>query len=193
MPKKADCTPEQWQKYKDSQKAHYERNRERLLQEKREYYENNKDAILARTKAYAKTDKARARMSAYQSLPEVKERRRKNAAAVAVDPEVLAIRAAYRKAWKTGVSPEEHAAILNKQGGICGICQNPLTGTHIATDHCHETGLIRGLLCQACNTTEGRIRKLGFTPFEFAQRLHDYLSNPPAADMALFWLNRGKG
>lgn len=35
----------------------------------------------------------------------------------------------------------------------CGLCG--LAGDRLVKDHCHWTGLTRGLLCRGCNVTEG--------------------------------------
>ena len=43
------------------------------------------------------------------------------------------------------------------QGGKCAICHRPLIERLTATDHNHETGRIRGLLCDSCNTKVGII------------------------------------
>lgn len=45
------------------------------------------------------------------------------------------------------------------QNGVCAICSRPERRKHIITgaiwdlaiDHCHTTGVVRGLLCNACN------------------------------------------
>lgn len=43
--------------------------------------------------------------------------------------------------------------MINWQRGRCAICgKRPL---RLVTDHDHETGLIRGFLCQSCNALEG--------------------------------------
>jgi len=56
---------------------------------------------------------------------------------------------------KFGLTVEEHQRLLAEQGGRCAICgaQNP---TH--TDHDHETGTVRGLLCGTCNMGLGQFR-----------------------------------
>ncbi|MVU76009.1 hypothetical protein GPX89_01975 [Nocardia sp. ET3-3] len=42
------------------------------------------------------------------------------------------------------------------QSGRCAICGDSPTRRGLVRDHDHRTGLIRGLLCYSCNTTEGR-------------------------------------
>lgn len=79
--------------------------------------------------------------------------------------------------------PEVFAAVLAMQEGRCAICRMEF-GTTAATspraDHCHSTKKARGALCHRCNVTEGLIAKIGLTPTEFAARLEEYLTNPPA-------------
>lgn len=45
---------------------------------------------------------------------------------------------------------DEYAAILVAQGGVCAICGGGARTYHV--DHCHKTGIIRGLACHRCNT-----------------------------------------
>jgi hypothetical protein len=49
-----------------------------------------------------------------------------------------------------GISREEYAALLARQGGVCAICGKPAQKT-LCVDHCRSTGKIRGLLCRKCN------------------------------------------
>lgn len=59
--------------------------------------------------------------------------------------------------WKFGITISEYNDMFSEQEGkcvICGIHQNELTKS-LAVDHCHETGNIRGLLCQTCNLMLG--------------------------------------
>jgi Recombination endonuclease VII len=49
-----------------------------------------------------------------------------------------------------GLSREDYAALLARQGGVCAICAKPPEKT-LCVDHCHTTGKVRGLLCRQCN------------------------------------------
>jgi len=60
---------------------------------------------------------------------------------------------------KFGLSIDEYNKILAKQNGVCAICKKPETVDffkNLAVDHCHSTGIIRGLLCNRCNTCIGK-------------------------------------
>ena len=42
--------------------------------------------------------------------------------------------------------------MLEHQGGVCAICKKkPDEGKLLCVDHCHVTGMVRGLLCHKCN------------------------------------------
>jgi len=66
-----------------------------------------------------------------------------------------------------GLSSQEakirYFKILEEQNGNCAICKNPETRKHrgkprnLCVDHCHKTGIVRGLLCSRCNVTIGRL------------------------------------
>lgn len=64
-----------------------------------------------------------------------------------------------------GLSVEDYWRISEQQGGRCGIClsESP-PGTRLRIDHDHQTGAVRGLLCNKCNTGLGlfgdRLEKL---------------------------------
>jgi hypothetical protein len=49
-----------------------------------------------------------------------------------------------------GLSPEEYAAMVARQGGVCVICLKTPQKT-LGVDHDHETKKLRSLLCDNCN------------------------------------------
>src|SRR5208337_1018801 len=58
------------------------------------------------------------------------------------------------------ITIEEYDKILDFQKGRCFICEKkPAEGRmRLAVDHCHKSGLIRGLLCWHCNRAIGTFR-----------------------------------
>ena len=66
--------------------------------------------------------------------------------------------------------------MLLSQEGKCWICGGGTSYKHLATDHDHKTGEVRGLLCATCNKVLGRFRD---SPERFLKAA-DYLRNPPA-------------
>lgn len=57
-----------------------------------------------------------------------------------------------------GITKEEWDALFKKQGKCCAICSSPVPkrkGVGWATDHCHRTGKVRGILCHTCNLHMG--------------------------------------
>ena len=115
------------EKTKVRNKTYRENNKERLLANYKTYYEKNKEKIKARHRTYYKKNKDRVRN---------KELKR-----------------------NFGISLHEYNLMLTEQKGkcsCCGIHQNELT-KKFAVDHDHDTGLIRGLLCNHCNLAIGML------------------------------------
>lgn len=64
-----------------------------------------------------------------------------------------------------GLTPDQYAEMLAAQNGACAICErperviDPRSGRvkSLAVDHDHESGAVRGLLCQNCNKGIGNL------------------------------------
>jgi hypothetical protein len=57
-----------------------------------------------------------------------------------------------------GLTRERYDALVLESCGRCGICGEQDSGTKhkaLHVDHCHETKIVRGLVCGLCNTALG--------------------------------------
>lgn len=57
-----------------------------------------------------------------------------------------------------GITNSQYLKMLNEQGGVCKICGGESMRIRLCVDHCHETGTVRGLLCERCNSILGRVK-----------------------------------
>ena len=59
-----------------------------------------------------------------------------------------------------GISLHDYDRLLEKQNGRCKICGTTHPGGkgRFHVDHNHDTGKVRGLLCNSCNTGLGRFK-----------------------------------
>jgi hypothetical protein len=60
---------------------------------------------------------------------------------------------------KYGITIEEFESLLKAQGNCCAICKTPKNGRRFAVDHDHQTGIIRGILCDGCNIGIGHLKE----------------------------------
>lgn len=69
------------------------------------------------------------------------------------------VRRKYRLAAKYGLTPAAFDELLASQGGRCVICGTDAPRGHgWAVDHCHNTLIVRGVLCSPCNTGIGQFK-----------------------------------
>jgi hypothetical protein len=55
-----------------------------------------------------------------------------------------------------GITLAEYNILLESQGGVCKICRRKSPqGKRLSVDHDHNTGRVRGLLCNPCNLVLG--------------------------------------
>ncbi len=68
------------------------------------------------------------------------------------------------------MTTDEYNSLYEAQAGGCAICTR--TGK-LFVDHCHTTGIVRGLLCRYCNTGLGMFED---QPERLTRAIH-YLSD----------------
>jgi Recombination endonuclease VII len=60
-----------------------------------------------------------------------------------------------QRLYSYGLTVEAYRLLLREQAGTCGICGR----THkLTVDHDHQTGQVRGLLCDPCNRAVGHLQ-----------------------------------
>lgn len=110
----------------------------------------------------------------------VKERRRTYYRADPAAQRERTRRAQYKRQY--GITIEQFDLMLSAQDDKCAICEITSaeyldrTQRLFAVDHDHETGQVRGLLCNPCNTALGLLRD---SP-SLVQRAANYLIDPSA-------------
>ena len=74
---------------------------------------------------------------------------------------------------KYGITKEDYTGILEKQNSCCAICGT--SGTRkLCVDHNHDTGKVRGLLCDMCNSALGFFKDSKLTLSSAVEYLEKY-------------------
>jgi DNA repair exonuclease SbcCD ATPase subunit len=143
-------------------------NRQKHAEYMREYYQtrlkNNPEYRAKRLEYFRKyTAENRHKMNAYNTVYREKNREKIRLWAreyYAKNRKLVGQRA---RARKYGITADQFAAAVKKQNGLCPVCGEKLPKNHsrIATDHCHKTGVVRGLLHVGCNVAVGAYERLG--------------------------------
>lgn len=83
-------------------------------------------------------------------------------------------KAHYRR--KYGITVEQYEAMLDTQGGACAICgvSRAESERRFAVDHCHDSGRVRGILCDHCNRLLSRMER---DP-DWLARAREYMAAP---------------
>jgi len=121
------------------------RNKEREAEYKKKYNAENKEKIAEYKRAYYQV---------YNKLH--KERLAQKAKEYAANNKERLYTTHIKR--KYGLSKEEYDAMIEVQDNSCACCGEPFIRTpHV--DHCHTTGVVRGLLCTGCNSGLGFYEK----------------------------------
>jgi Recombination endonuclease VII len=133
--------------------AHNARRRERYAQDPIFRAKENARRS-AHRQAHRPQNRERARRYREAHRDEINKRARARYHAHKDESESPARRAQLRR---YGISLAEYDALLEKQGGACAICRKRPKG-RLCVDHCHVTGMVRGLLCNECNGALGYLK-----------------------------------
>ena len=117
------------EKRKAYSKAYYRQNREKAIANARRNALANKEKVRERQKRWRDANKAKRKTS----------------------------NAKWQLKKLYGLTPEQRDQMFEAQGRVCKCCGSDdpkaINGWHV--DHCHSTGLVRGILCQQCNIMLG--------------------------------------
>ncbi|MBP7118572.1 endonuclease VII domain-containing protein [Candidatus Woesebacteria bacterium] len=150
---------------KERSKLWYENNKQYALEQGKLYYQSNKERITDRNKEYYNKNK--------DSIRSYQKKWNENNKFKRQEKDIKR---------KYNLSLEEFNILFNKQNKSCAICLIKLPdGFHSNknVDHDHETGKVRGLLCNKCNMG---ISLFGDSKIVLANAI-TYLQNPPYVDV----------
>jgi hypothetical protein len=97
------------------------------------------------------------------------------------------LRRRHANLWRHyAITPAQYEGLLSGQKGVCAVCEEQCAiQPRLCVDHSHETGEVRGLLCQPCNTAAGKMQD---SP-KLLRKLADYIEagGTPAFDLVTFY------
>lgn len=83
----------------------------------------------------------------------------------------------YQLRLRYGITLEQWEDLFSRQGCVCGLCRSDKPGQRgWATDHDHETGRVRGILCHRCNLILGWLGDLPVKIEGAFARVRNYLT-----------------
>jgi hypothetical protein len=104
-------------------------NREKVLAQKKRHRERYKESLIQKKKEYRELNKEKLK---------IHNRR-------------------WHLKYLYGITLEAYDEMLEKQKNSCAICRE-ITNEPLYIDHCHNSGKIRGLLCNKCNLGVGHFK-----------------------------------
>lgn len=118
------------------------------------YRERHKEAIAARKKAYRTPEMVRSYYARNKEacLASSERWKQANLDKVRVTSRARNLRKKY------GLTPEQFDSMLKACDGRCQICKvvlSEITNESVCIDHDHQTGAVRGVICNRCNRMVG--------------------------------------
>jgi Recombination endonuclease VII len=131
-------------------KAWKEKNKDKILFQRKQYRLKNKKRLCEESKKYYydNYEKVMKRYKKYREDPEIFKYKK-----------LLKMKSNLKLSYK--ITVEEYNKKLKEQKNRCAICNKHKNKfkRNLAVDHCHTTGQIRDLLCGICNTRLGYYEK----------------------------------
>lgn len=140
---------------------------------KKKYYRDNIDKVKSRAVLYKKNNPEKNKK--YQKKYYEKNKEKINAYGKRWALENRDKKSAYERNWAKkypekaigqrlfynhGITLEQYNQMFVNQNGICLICKKyDKAGKRLVVDHNHESGTIRGLLCDSCNKGLGNFKE----------------------------------
>lgn len=79
-----------------------------------------------------------------------------------------------------GISANDYATLLERQGGRCAICRARPKSKRLAVDHDHKTGAVRGLLCSGERGCNKGLLGSAHDSLALIVAAYHYMNTPPA-------------
>ena len=151
-----------YERKKERGREYHAENREVMLQCMRDYHQDHKETINKKKSQYRR-ETTRIFFGKKRKIYRAKNKEKMNAKTREYR---LANPEKYRKSVRNsclkinyGITLEEWNAMFAAQNMRCAICDSQSPGTQTRggyhTDHCHSSGKVRGILCNACNLMLG--------------------------------------
>lgn len=144
----------------EQRKEYYVKNRHRILEKSAQYYAENKKQVLERMAETHKQNPVPGREKAKrfaQKNPDKLKKYQETWKERHPEKRKLYTRNSRIRAY--GIEPEIYYKMLEEQGHGCAICNKKSIKRMLSIDHSHDTGKVRGLLCDSCNLSLGHLER----------------------------------
>ena len=173
------------------ERAYYEANKDNITKRKKAYYEDNKDNIAAKVKTYRESNKDKIKAYLEANKDSIAKRNKAYYEANKGNRSSASLKHRY------GITLEQKQEMFDKQHGACMICKCKMTmvdhrkKNSCNVDHCHKLEskgrmVIRGLLCNSCNTALGGFKDSPAILRSAIKYLTDFEKSQKPEQLALF-------
>lgn len=136
---------------KEYGRQYYLANKDKMLESNARYVRENPEKNREKGRQWRAANLDKARKSSRERLRRWRAENRER---------YLALARKYREKKITHWAPGRRDEFLEKQKGLCALCDRPMKKA--CSDHDHETGRARALLCTGCNSALGFVERPGW-------------------------------